>query len=217
MIQSTFFVVASLAMSALSFPMSIQQRSTADIPTCGPEPQACICPAGSFFQASSSYAIYPVAAKEITRVTGQFLNTAWFGTSPDHVTGSSTTPGAKRFLYAGLPGGSSEYLITEQLTKFEPRTTRGRTNVGYYMKFQMADAPLTYNKTDGTQGLLAGSWDIVDVREINGQTLMLWSIYVCFGDAYDIQGFHESAMKNVTQILKQERKMRGDMIGPISF
>ncbi|KAF2192166.1 hypothetical protein K469DRAFT_555000 [Zopfia rhizophila CBS 207.26] len=184
------------------------------LPPCGPNPAvACRCPPGSFYQTSTSYAFYPVAAKEITRITGQFLETAWFGTSPTRTTGQSTKPGAKRFLMGEVPGGTKELLITEKLTKWDAYPNNG----GYYMKFQMDDAPVRYQKKDGGRGMLAGSWDIVDVREVNGQTYMLWNIYVCFSDVFDFQGFHESGMKNVTQILKKEGKMRGNMVGPISF
>ncbi|KAF2490809.1 hypothetical protein BU16DRAFT_516715 [Lophium mytilinum] len=217
-------LLLTFALSALSSPLNASSNGNsyrnsapqgeAAAPACGPNPVTCRCPKGTFYQTSTSYAFYPVAAKEVTRITGHFLDTAWFGTTPNRTTGQTTTPGAKRFLWGDVPDGKSQLLITEELTQFNAYPNDG----GYYMKFQMADAPLKYTKKSGGKGLLAGSWDIVDVREVNGHTFMLWNIYVCFGDLFDFQGFHESAMKNVTEILKKEGKINSSaqMVGPIS-
>lgn len=183
-------VFSALATSTLAFPFNVEQRSAgygrraprdpaANLPACGPDTVTCKCPAGSIYQTSSSYAFWPVPAKEITNLTIDFLDTAWFGTSPNSTEGKGTVVGAKRHLFAQLPGSSKVDLITEELTGL----TRYQDG-GYYMKFQMADAPFYYPKDDGSKGLLAGSWDIVDVRNINGVAYMLWDIHVCFMDVY---------------------------------
>lgn len=183
-------VLSALATSALAFPYNVNQRDadfsgrkqkdpSANLPACGPNTVTCKCPAGSIYQTSSSYAFWPVPASDITALTIDFLNTAWFGTSPDSTEGNGTVVGAKRHLGAQLPGSSKIDVIVEELTGLT-RYADG----GYYMKFQMADAPFYYPKDDGSKGLLAGSWDIVEVRNINNVAYMLWDIHVCFMDVY---------------------------------
>jgi hypothetical protein len=140
----------------------------------------CRCPPNSFYQTSSSYAIYPVTATTLSALTIDFHNTAWFGTSPDYVTGENgTTIGAKRYLRAELPEGKEIALITEELTELNIYEEGG-----FWMKFQMADAPIRYEKMGGGKGLLAGSWDILEVREVRGWAYLLWDIHVCFSDHY---------------------------------
>ena len=184
----TTIALSALATSTLAFPFNHIEKRTGDrrsnpqasLPVCGPDTVTCRCPANSFYQTSSSYAFWPVPASEITRLTVNFLDTAWFGTAPERTEGNGTVVGAKRFLRSELPDSKNVELITEQLTelKYYPEG-------GYWMKFQMGDAPFWYEKkARGNWGLLAGSWDIVDVREINGMTYMLWDIHVCFMDSY---------------------------------
>jgi hypothetical protein len=180
-------VLSALATSALAFPYNVEKRTNsrkqndpqANLPACGPNTVTCKCPANSFYQTSSSYAFWPVPASEITRLSVNFLDTAWFGTSPESTEGNGTTVGAKRHLRAQLPEGKNIDLITEELTQLTHYP-----DGGYYMKFQMADAPFWYEKTGGKKGLLAGSWDIVEVRNINNVAYMLWDIHVCFMDSY---------------------------------
>ena len=187
-------LLSALATTALAFPYNqVEKRNkpvskrtwrlndpVAALPECGASVETCRCPTGTFYQTSSSYAFWPVSASEITRLTVDFLDTAWFGTAPESVEGNGTTVGAKRFLRAELPEGKDIALITEELTElvFHPEG-------GYWMKFEMNDAPFWYEKeSQGQWGLLAGSWDIVDVREVNGMAYMLWDIHVCFSDHY---------------------------------
>ncbi len=151
----------------------------ASLPLCGPETVTCRCPEGSFYQQSSSFAFWPVPAKDITEITANLFHTGWFGTEPEKTTGNGTEPGAVRYLSAELPGGKNIEVIQERLTELN-FTADG----GYYMKFQMNDAPMYYEKKEGPDGLLAGSWDIIDVRDINGTAYMLWDIHVCFSDLY---------------------------------
>ena len=188
----TSIILSALATTTLAFPYTqLEKRSgdrnggnnnnpQASLPLCGPETVTCRCPKNSIYQTSSSYAFWPVAASDITRLTVDFLDTAWFGTAPERTTGNGTTVGAKRYLRAELPEGKNIELIMEELTKLTYYP-----DGGYYMEFQMGDAPFWYEKTGrGQRGLLAGSWDIVDVRQIGDMTYMLWDIHVCFMDVY---------------------------------
>lgn len=82
----------------------------------------------------------------------------------------------------------------------------------------MGDAPFYFNMTTGAPGILGGTWDIVDVHAIGSKTSSwLWNIYACFSVDFDFQGFHESAMLNVTSILKSQGKTSGSLIGPFSY
>lgn len=185
----TTVVLSALATSTLAFPFQhIEKRqnsrrtnySQSSLPGCGTNTVTCRCPANSFYQTSSSYAFWPVPASEITNLTVDFLDSSWLGTSPESTSGNGTTVGAKRYLRAPLPESKNAELIVEELTELSLKP-----DGGYSMKFQMADMPFWYEKERrGAWGLLAGSWDLVDVRDINGWAYMLWDIHVCFMDAY---------------------------------
>ncbi|QSZ34267.1 hypothetical protein DSL72_005857 [Monilinia vaccinii-corymbosi] len=183
------------------------------LPACGPSPQPCSCPAGTYFQSSTSVAIVPVSVPVLQSVIGDFLSTAWFGASPESVTGTGFAPGAKRNIMGGIPG-AGVYLITEELTQWKQYPN----NAGFFQKFQMADAPFYFNLTSGAPGILGGTWDIVDVHAIGPRSSSwLWNIYACFSVDFDFKEFHESAMKNATSILQSEGKTSGNLIGPYSY
>ncbi|OAL43837.1 hypothetical protein IQ07DRAFT_592644 [Pyrenochaeta sp. DS3sAY3a] len=220
-------LISALASSALAFPFNqVAKRSgragnrrttpaQAALPDCSPDFVTCRCPADSFYQTSSSYIFWPVPAAEITRLTLNFHETAWFGTSPERVEGNATAVGSKRFLRTELPDSFGTELIVEELTELELYE-----DGGYWMKFQMGDQPFWYQKkARGQWGLLAGSYDLIDVREVNGMAYMLWDIHICFMDHFDLAAFHESGMNNLTAILKAEGTMpeNATTIGPITF
>ncbi|KAJ4375873.1 hypothetical protein N0V83_001151 [Neocucurbitaria cava] len=220
----TTIVLSALATSTLAFPFKEFEKRNgghksndpqASLPECNADPVACRCPADSFYQTSSSYSFWPVHASEITRLTVNFLDAAWLGTTPERTEGNGTAVGAKRYLRTELPDSQKAELVMEELTELTLRP-----DGGYYSKFRMGDAPFWYEKkTPGKKGLIAGSWDNIDVRDINGMAYMLWDIHVCFMDLFDLSGFHESAMNNLTSILKAEGKIPqgAATIGPITF
>ncbi|APA13061.1 hypothetical protein SS1G_08566 [Sclerotinia sclerotiorum 1980 UF-70] len=218
----SIFAITPLIASALALPAATVASSNSKsrptpsppkLPACGPTPQPCSCPAGTYYQVSTSVAIVPASASDLQSVIGNFLQTSWFGTSPESITGTGTIPGAQRHLLGEIPGAGI-YPITEELTLYKPYPNNG----GFYQKFQMGDAPFYFNMTTGAPGILGGTWDIVDVHAIGSKTSSwLWNIYACFSVDFDFQGFHESAMLNVTSILKSQGKTSGSLIGPFSY
>lgn len=218
----SIFAITPLTATALALPAADTANSNSEphstlapsqLPACGPTPGPCSCPAGTFYKSSTSHSIIPASASDLQAVIGDFLSTAWFGTSPVAVVGTGTTPGAKRTLLSGIPG-AGVYPFVEQLTKF----TAYPGNSGFYQKFQMIDTPFDFTMNDGTPGILAGTWDIVDVHAVGSKsTSWLWNIYACFSLDFDFQAFHESSMKNATAILKSQGKTNGGIIGPFSY
>ncbi|THC93012.1 hypothetical protein EYZ11_007521 [Aspergillus tanneri] len=169
----------SFLFSAFALPHGSKRSN---LPACDATWRKCSCPSGTFFQTSTSWIIYPAAVEDVTAATGNFFETAWFGTSPSQILGEPYTPGAKRILMGELPN-AGVYPFTEELTMYQPLPN----NQGYHMKFQMGDTPFYFNTTCGKQGHLAGTWDWVDVHSVGPQkTYMMWGIYACFSIVYGI-------------------------------
>jgi len=210
------FAISPLILSALALPAATKPQPTPTppkLPACGPTPQPCSCPAGTYYQESTSFAIIPASVPDLQSIIGDFLNTAWFGTSPTSTIGNGFVPGAQRTLLGGIPG-AGVYPITEKLTQWKPYPN----NAGFLQKFQMADTPFYFNMANGAPGILGGTWDTVDVHAIGPHaSSWLWNIYACFSVEFDFAAFHESAMNNATAILTSQGKTSGSIIGPYSY
>ncbi|KAI0423632.1 hypothetical protein F5Y09DRAFT_355172 [Xylaria sp. FL1042] len=187
-------------------------------PECDATPRSCVCPEGTLFQASTSYAMVYADTGDLTELISNFTDTAWFGTSPTSVSGDATHP--IRLLIAdvdGMPVATKEQLtlFTDYSGKSDQSGTT-RFEDGFFMKYQAVDTPVTFNGDSGP-GIIAGSWDTMDVRRIGEQeTIWVWSIYACFSFAFPFNEFHESAMKNVSSSLGSQGKLSKDTIGPFS-
>ncbi|TGO08142.1 hypothetical protein BTUL_0224g00150 [Botrytis tulipae] len=211
LIASVLALPAATTVDSLS--KSRPTPSPPQLPVCGPTPRPCSCPAGTYYQVSTSVSIIPASVSDLKSIIGDFLVTSWFGTAPESVTGTGFVTGAKRNLLGGIPG-AGVYPITEELTQWNPYPN----NAGFFQKFQMADAPFYFNLTTGAPGILGGTWDIMDVHAIgSSSSSWLWNIYACFSVDFDFQEFHESAMKNVSAILTSQGKSHGNLIGPFSY
>ena len=89
---------------------------------------------------------------------------------------------------------------------------------GFTTKWNLIDAPVDYVSTSASsKGILAGSWDTMEVRATGTQTYWYWNIYACFSAPFDFAAFHESAMKNVTSVLQAQGKTHGNIVGLHSF
>ncbi|KAF2198588.1 hypothetical protein GQ43DRAFT_443207 [Delitschia confertaspora ATCC 74209] len=183
------------------------------LPPCGPASGPCTCPSGSFYVASTTYAFYPASAKDITAITGKFFDISWFGISINQTTGTDKIPGATRAAYEPVPNGVAELLTQEKMTNY----TTYRSG-GFFFQYEGINLPLKYMKTDGTTGAVAGSWEFIDVKEVTwGWTSFVWNIHACLTDVWELAAFHEGAMKNVGELLKKKRQLRGEIKGPFSF
>ncbi|ESZ95926.1 hypothetical protein SBOR_3739 [Sclerotinia borealis F-4128] len=214
----SILAITPLIASAFALPTTNNHKphstsTPSNLPACGPTPQPCACTAGTTFQNSTSFATIPASVPDLQDVIGDFLSTAWFGTSPTTIDGTGFKAGAQRHLLGGIPGAGT-YPLTEELTLWKPYPN----DSGFFQKFQMEDAPFLFNMTDGTPGILGGTWDLMDVNAVGAaNTTWLWNIYACFSVEFDFAEFHESAMKNVSAILTEQGKMSGEMIGPFSY
>ncbi|KAI3321622.1 hypothetical protein HD806DRAFT_545820 [Xylariaceae sp. AK1471] len=221
--MSARLILFLLVGSAAAFPANPRDATNGTeikpkFPECDATPQSCVCPNGTFFQASTSYATMYADTGDLTELISNFTNTAWFGTSPTSISGSAMHP--IRLLIGDVEG--VPVATNEQLTVFtdysgksdQSKTTRFED--GFFMKFQVIDTPITYYGDSGP-GIIAGSWDTMDVRRIGEQeTMWIWSIYVCFSSAFPFHEFHESAMKNISSTLGSQGKLSRDTVGPFS-
>ncbi len=174
MLFNTLFLSA-LASSTLASPIGYPQKD----PACSFADVKCACPTGTKYFRVVSTAVYPIKPADITTITSTFFNTAWFGATPVKTEGSSQVVGAKRYFDSKLPEGSSTTLIYEQLDQFT-KTADG----GYTMEFGVPATPIiSYPKTDGTQGHVAGTWEVVTVKAQGSGTLFTWNTHMCFSDA----------------------------------
>ncbi|KAI8946989.1 hypothetical protein F4801DRAFT_30444 [Xylaria longipes] len=188
-------------------------------PECDATPQGCVCPQGTVFQSSTSYATVYADTGDLTELISNFTDTAWFGTSPTKTfRGDSMHP--IRLLIGdveGVPVPTREQLMVfiDYSGKSDQSNTT-RFEDGFFMKFEVIDTPITYHGNSGP-GIIAGSWDTMDVRRIGDQeTMWVWSIYVCFSSVFPFNEFHESAMKNISSTLGSQGKLSRGTLGPFS-
>ncbi|KAI0418129.1 hypothetical protein F5X98DRAFT_128578 [Xylaria grammica] len=135
-------------------------------PECDATPQGCVCPKGTVFQASTSYATVYADTGDLT----ELISNSWFGTSPTSISDDAMHP--IRLLIAdveGVPVATNEQLMvfTDYSSKSDQSQTT-RFEDGFLMKFQVIDTPITYDGNSGP-GIIAGSWDTMDVRRIGEQ------------------------------------------------
>ncbi|PKY03679.1 hypothetical protein P168DRAFT_282398 [Aspergillus campestris IBT 28561] len=203
------FAFATFIFSALAIPLS-----TRVLPLCSAAtPRACACPSGTTFVNSTTWARYPATVKDVTAITGNYFETAWFGSSPIKTAGHPYMVGADRTLMGELPN-TAAFPATERLTMYKQLPFRS----GFQIKYDMVDTPFHYNQTNGEQGQIAGYWEYMEVRAVGpNRTHWLWNIYSCFSTPSDFEAFHESAMNNVSSILESRGQMHGRLDGPHSY
>ncbi|KAG6366998.1 hypothetical protein INS49_001179 [Diaporthe citri] len=179
-------------------------------------PEACVCPDGTFYQISTTYAVFLADTGDLTELISNFTDTAWQGASPARVGGNATNP--TRILQGenGAP-----IATTELLTEFVDYSggeylSHKRLRKGFFERFELIDVPIHYTGESGP-GIVGGAWDTIDVRKISdGKTLWVWGIYACMSSAWDFRMIHQSLMQNINSALEKEGKLRGETIGPFS-
>ncbi|PLN76558.1 hypothetical protein BDW42DRAFT_198896 [Aspergillus taichungensis] len=203
-----------IAFSTFIFSALAVPHSTRGLPLCSAStPRACACPSGTTFTNSTTWARYPAAVKDVTAITGNYFETAWFGSSPIKTSGQPYTVGADRTLMGELPN-TAPFPATERLTMHKQLPNHS----GFQIKYQMVDAPFHYNQTNGERGQIFGYWEFMEIHAVSPiRTHWVWNIYSCFSTPSDFEAFHESAMNNVSSILESRGKMYGRLIGPYSY
>ncbi|KAL2045951.1 hypothetical protein ABVK25_011903 [Lepraria finkii] len=198
----------ALALSIATINCAPQPRDNS-LPDCAAAPAECKCPAGTTLQPSSTYALIGASAKDVKAITGSFFETAWFGSSPQAVSGYDNKPGATRTFSGSTSVGT--YTFVEKLVSYKEYNDGSFT-----MLFEQDNGPIPYK--NGT-GSFSGYWDTLSVKYADAhETLIYWDIYVCWtGVVSDNKAFHESAINNVTSILKSQGKLLGHSEPPVSF
>ncbi|CAL8579368.1 hypothetical protein XPA_005118 [Xanthoria parietina] len=198
---------AVLALSATT--VTCNPRPVKSLPNCSAAPAACKCPSGTTLHASSTYALIGASAKNVKAITGSFFETAWFGASPDKTTGRDNRPGATRSFQG--PTSVGTYTFIEKIVSYEESRDGSFT-----VLFEQANGPIPYK--NGT-GSFSGYWDTLSViNAAEHQTLLYWDIYDCWtGVVSDNAAFHESAINNLTSILRSQGRLVGHTELPVSF
>jgi len=218
LLTGALFTTSTLAIYVDVTPKAHLQTRDAITPenllACGPKNQPCKCPENSYYTHSTTYAYYPAQTRDVTAITGNFFDITWFGHFVNSTEGSPYVAGSKRAGYEVPPDGKDKLLTQEQLSNY----TRSRDG-GFFYSYNTINTPLRFNKTDGTIGAVAGSWEFIEVKEITpGFTSMIWDIHACLTDRWALGPFHESAMGNVTNILRKRRQLgRGQVTGPFTI
>ncbi|MCJ1366362.1 hypothetical protein MMC16_005490 [Acarospora aff. strigata] len=201
---SHIFCVATLALSALAYPRPL--------PDCGQKDRPCKCPSGTSFLNSTTYAVIGGSAKDIKAIAGSYFNTDWFGFTPDSVTGPDNTKGSWRTLTGETDVGT--YTFLERLYEIKEKR-----DGSFLHKYDQKNNPVIFYPQHGN-GSFAGYWDTLDVKYVDDcKTDVLWNIYACFtnGKSEMFSGFHESALNNITAILKTQGKLRSNGTAPWSI
>ncbi|KAI0449064.1 hypothetical protein F5B21DRAFT_509550 [Xylaria acuta] len=213
-------ILSALSAVGASFltPLNFRRDLNTTLPACSSTPQACICPNGTIFQTSSTYAVLRAKTRDVTGIISNFTNTAWMGTSPVSVGGNSTHP--VRSLQGEVDGA---VIVTQEiLTEYVDYSggaylENKRPREGFFERFELIGTPITYVGDNGP-GLLAGAWDTIDVRKISeGETLWIWGIYACMSAALNFGQIHRFAINNTSSVLEEAGKLRGETIGPFSI
>lgn len=128
----------ALALSIATINCAPQPRDNS-LPDCAAAPAECKCPAGTTLQPSSTYALIGASAKDVKTISGsceqlhfdllilwKFLQlifpsftvfeTAWFGASPQAVSGYDNKPGATRTFNGSTSVGT--YTFVEKVSRW---------------------------------------------------------------------------------------------------
>ena len=117
-----FFGLVAFCISVLAIP------APRSLPACSWTPQPCSCPSGTTFVNSTTWAVIDANARDISAITDNFLDSAWFGSVPIATTGDPKQPGATRSLTQGND------VFVEELFSFH-KSLDG----SFIMKYQQAD------------------------------------------------------------------------------
>lgn len=196
---SQIFCASALVLSVLASPTPLPPCSFKTFN------KPCACPSGTYYVNSTTQAVIGANAKAVAKITDNFLDTAWFGSAAASTTGHPHRVGSTRSF---VQGG---FTLTEELYSFKQKSCGSFT-----MKYIQHDAPITFD-IPGAPQTYAGEWDTLKMTSISkDQTAVYWNIYSCFSVESPFIEFHESAINNVTAILKAEGKLTGQSEAPHS-
>ncbi|KAL8910089.1 MAG: hypothetical protein Q9171_004610 [Xanthocarpia ochracea] len=216
--------LALLPTLTLSFPLDPPQSRLHDshlskdrkteplLPTCSPLSfhRPCQCPEGTSYASTVTYGVIGANAKDIHALCGNYFEIEWLGMRPMETAGPPDTVGSTRTNW--VPTMMGNYKFIEELLRWDESP-----DGGFASAFNQQNIPIVYNDDVGP-GAFAGqliTWKSQYLGQY--QTSVTWSVYTCYtGGLLGFPEFHESALKNVTEVLKGQGKLKGTSIKPWS-
>ncbi|EXL66647.1 hypothetical protein FOPG_17199 [Fusarium oxysporum f. sp. conglutinans race 2 54008] len=172
----------------------------------------CICPAGTEYAQSASWAVVGANAKDVEELMNDYFECGWRGSVPYETLGPNNHPGksVRVTTFKTLQGifNFSE-ILTDQ---------RVQSDGSFIQKFEYLSTIPGSNK-NGTQTPWGGYWITITADHIFGnETLIRWSTYLCSrGYVNDFNKFHEIAFNGAINTLQSKGKVNGINVAAFSI
>ncbi|CAF9921508.1 MAG: hypothetical protein HETSPECPRED_004570 [Heterodermia speciosa] len=168
--------------------------------------EPCICPYGTDFQYSTTWAILGVSAKDFSTYTSSFYDIAWQGVTNLTRNGPDKTVGATRTYQA--PTSVGTLTFTEKLDSFQTLP-----DGSYIARFSQFNVPLEYGTGNGT---FSGYWITFDAEyTAEYETALKWDIYACFtGTPFNFGVVHVNALNALLKVMDTAGLVKGNTTGP---
>ncbi|KAL8785989.1 MAG: hypothetical protein Q9195_008400, partial [Heterodermia aff. obscurata] len=166
----------------------------------------CLCPYGTGFQYSTTWATLGVNAKDFSNYTSSFYNLAWIGATnltrngidqgPDKTVGTTRT--------FDKPTSVGVLTFTEKLDSFQTLQ-----DGSYIMRFSLFNVPVAYKK--GKEGSFAGYWVTLDAQWAGKwETVVRWDVSACLtGTPFDFAKLHVDALDNLLKAMDKAGLVKG--------
>ncbi|VUC35959.1 unnamed protein product [Clonostachys rosea] len=202
----------ALASPVHSYPSNVKQDSSTlnALPACGPVVQSCQCPEGNFYSSVATYGFFPASAKDVQSITASsFSDLSYIGLNVTNTTGQDFEIGSSRTFTLQWDAASEPISVTEVLTTYNNYLESG----GFNMTWEMGNLPFSYTRPNGEEAKIGGFWSYEELRQVGDYSFFLWSTWSCFSDVFDFSGFHELVFSRIAEILKEQGKSDGSIIG----
>ncbi|KAI0197592.1 hypothetical protein F4808DRAFT_463632 [Astrocystis sublimbata] len=202
----------SFGPQALTVLSAVSTAAAGRLPHCSAKSiTPCQCPSGTQYSESVTVSIIGADVKDVGAIVNDFFTSDWLGVHPSSTQGPNNKPG-KSIRSAMLPTAYGTYNVSELLVQLDVKP-----DGSFVQRFEQLPCtiPVEY---DSHNGSISGYWATIEgTRIFESETLLRWSEYACeTGHPQDFAEFHESAMKNVTEVLKSQGKIKGVNVDPVS-
>ncbi|MCJ1348075.1 hypothetical protein MMC31_006306 [Peltigera leucophlebia] len=196
-------------LSGLAFATSIAaQTSTGQ--ACSAIPvsrfESCICPYGTDYLYSATYAILGVNAKVFNTYTSSFYDLGWQGVTNLTRSGPDKTVGSSRIFTA--PTSVGTLTFSEKLDSFQTLS-----DGSYISRFSQFKVPVEY--TIG-KGSFSGYWITFEAQyAAEYETALTWTIYGCStGFPFNFGKAHIKTLNDLLVVLDKAGLVKGNTTGP---
>ncbi|KID93763.1 hypothetical protein MAJ_10274, partial [Metarhizium majus ARSEF 297] len=172
----------------------------------------CICPEGTEYSQSASWAVVGTSAKHVEELMSDYYECGWRGSVPYATVGPNNSPGesVRMSTFKTLQGifNFSEILTDQRIQR----------DGSFIQKFEYKSTIPGSNK-NGTETPWGGYWVTITGDHIfENETLIRWSTYLCSrGYVNDFNKLHENAFNNIINKLKGEGKVDGTNVAAFSI